>query len=284
MQRFGFDLVRSLPPDDILRRRIDLLRQHRVDVVFDIGANAGQYVATLRALGYQGRVVSFEPSSEAFRLLSQAARRDPGWVAVNCALGEREGSTTLHLSGNSQSSSVLAMLPAHLAAAPSSAYVAEETVAMTTLARQIDRYLQPGERLFVKIDTQGSEGRVLSGAADRLSFVVGLQLELSMVPLYEKQPLVEELIATVRALGFVPMLLEPDFYDPTAGQLLQADGIFFRVAPVQPANTKTPADREVGATTPSAIVRQRATHGRRRLRNLRAGMPDSPRNQSKGDL
>ena len=63
---------------------------------------------------------------------------------------------------------------------------------------------------------------------DALSRVVGLQLELSMVPLYDGQPLIDDLIGSVRTMGFVLMSLEPDFYDQSTGQLLQADGIFFR--------------------------------------------------------
>ena len=220
--------MRSLPPEDTLRRRIGLLQRHHIDVVFDVGANAGQYGATMRALGYRGRIVSFEPSSEAFRILSRAVQRDPGWTAVNSALGEQQGPVTLHISANSQSSSLLTMLPAHVAADPGSAFVSDEAVQMTTLAHQIDRHLEPGERLFVKIDTQGSELDVLAGAGDRLGRIIGLQLELSMVPLYDGQPLIDGLIGTAREMGFVPMALEPDFYDPATGQLLQADGVFFR--------------------------------------------------------
>ena len=228
LRRAGFDLVRSLSPDDLLRRRIALLRRHRIDVLFDVGANAGQYGSTMRALGYQGKIVSFEPSSEAFRLLSGTAHGDSRWTAVNAALAEKEGPVTLHVSANSQSSSVLPMLGSHVAAAPASAYVGEEIVEATTLKSQIDHHLRPEERLFVKIDTQGSELEVLAGAGDGLSRVTGLQLELSLVPLYEGQPLIEETLSTVRALGYVPAAVEPDFFSDSTGMLLQADGLFFR--------------------------------------------------------
>ena len=231
LRRAGFDLVRSLPPDDLLRRRIALLRRHGINVLFDVGANAGQYAATMRALGYEGRIVSFEPSSEAFPILADAARRDPTWTVVRSALGQAEQTVTLYVSANSQSSSLLPMLPSHEAADPASRYIADETVEMSTLATQIDRHLEPDDRLFVKIDTQGTELQVLAGARSEAMRIFGLQVELSLVPLYEGQPLMEEVVRSVRAMGYAPVSIEPDFFDPRTAHLLQADGIFFRPAP-----------------------------------------------------
>ncbi len=220
--------MRSLTPDDLLKRRVALLHRHRINILFDVGANAGQYASTMRALGYGGRIVSFEPSSDAFAMLAADAGRDPEWTVVQCALAEREGEVALQLAGNSQSSSLLPMLPAHLAAAPDSAYVGEEVVEASTLAVEIDRHVDASDRLFVKIDTQGTELQVLAGAGDRLSRVRGLQVELSLVPLYDGQPLLEQVVAAVRGMGYVPTAMEPDFFDPSTGELLQADGIFVR--------------------------------------------------------
>lgn len=225
---------------------MDLLRRHGINVLFDVGANAGQYASTMRALGYDGRIVSFEPSSEAFALLAAAAGDDPGWTAVQCALGEREGTVNLHISGNSQSSSVLPMLPSHLAADPTSRYVAEETVPVTTLALQIERHLRPDDCLFVKIDTQGCELQVLAGAGDRLAAVRGLQVELSLVPLYQDQPLIDEVISSVRRMGYAPVSIEPDFFEPRTGALLQADGIFFRPVPEESSAEPVMSGRPAG--------------------------------------
>ena len=229
LHRSGLDLVRFIDDDDFLKRRLRLMQHHGIDVVLDVGANAGQYAQTLRAIGYRGRIVSFEPLPDAYRALQVAAAADAAWQPVNVALGEREGTTVINVSANSQSSSILPMLPAHLRAAPGSGYVDTANVAVTTLSAVIDEYVSPAEAVFVKLDTQGYERQILAGAEDRFDRVSGIQVELSLVPLYEGQAMVEETIAYLRTRGFSPVGIEPDFWDEASGRLLQADGVFFRL-------------------------------------------------------
>jgi FkbM family methyltransferase len=227
--RLGVDVVGANHWNHPALRRMRLLRDHRVDVVFDVGANAGQYARELRELGFGGRIVSFEPLSQAFGKLEAAAARDPGWEAVRVAVGERAGVATIHVAGNSVSSSLLPMLPAHERHAAGSAYVGTEEVPMETMATLLERHARPGERVFLKVDTQGYERRVVESAGGALDRVVGLQLELSIVPLYESEELLPEMLLWLRGLGFTLVSLEPGYADFQSGQLLQVDGVLFRM-------------------------------------------------------
>jgi len=51
------------------------MRDYRIDTVFDIDANVGQYAKLVRKYGFTGRILSFEPLSEAHENLQKTAER-----------------------------------------------------------------------------------------------------------------------------------------------------------------------------------------------------------------
>ena len=65
----GYELRRYTPLRSLAAARESLLEG--VDVVLDVGANAGQYGEMLRELGFGGRLVSLEPVAEAFAELER---------------------------------------------------------------------------------------------------------------------------------------------------------------------------------------------------------------------
>jgi FkbM family methyltransferase len=225
----GLELRRHNPayvPDVQLA---NVLRRQRIDTVFDVGANIGQYGGTLRKLGFAGTIVSFEPLSSAHAALTAAAAADARWqVASRGAIGATDGEIMINVAGNSVSSSVLDMLGSHADAAPDSRYTGQEAVPIHRLDSIVGDWLGAGSRLFLKVDTQGFEGAVLEGAAATLARTRAVQLELSLTPLYDGQLMAEDIIARLRAAGFAPWTLWPGFADSATGRLLQIDAIFVR--------------------------------------------------------
>ena len=207
-----------------------LFSYHNIDFVFDVGANAGQYTQLLRKIGYSGKIVSFEPLSDAYTKLERLAVKDDLWVvAPRSAVGDRDGEITINVSKRSTSSSVLPMLKTHLEASPDSAYADSEVVPLVCIDTVAENYISPdANAIFLKIDVQGFEKYVLAGATQLLSKIVGLQIELSVVPLYDGQPLLADMLATLSQIGFELHALFPVLIHPTTGRLLQMDGIFFR--------------------------------------------------------
>lgn len=229
LRKSGFDICRYVPSESKGAQLTLLLKEFGIDLVLDIGANTGQFASEIRQYGYAGGIVSFEPLSEAYGDLLQSSNNDSDWhVYPRCALGDREGEVEINIAGNSESSSILPMLETHRAAAPQSAYQGKEIVPLKTLDMAAGQYLKDVRAPFLKIDTQGFEWQVLDGARETLPRIKGIQVELSLVPLYEGQRLWREVIDRLEAEGFTLWAFKPVFSDPISGRTLQVDGIFYR--------------------------------------------------------
>lgn len=231
---FGCTIQRISAYSSPMIRLAMLLRQLETKVVIDIGANEGQFAADLRAAGYLGRIVSVEPLTAAHAALAKAAARDSRWtVADRCAVGAAAGIATLHVAGNSVSSSLREMTSAHSDAAAESKYIATEEVRVVTLADLIDRHAgAPDPAVFVKLDVQGHERDVLDGAGSRLDTIGSIQLELSLVELYAGQALMPAQIEFLATHGLALWSLDRGFMDGKTGRLLQCDGTFIRESAV----------------------------------------------------
>ena len=227
-RRWGFDIIRYTPRSSPVARRTHLFQHYGIDLVLDVGASSGGYARDLRETGYQGHIVSFEPNRAAFDILAAHAHKDSRWEAHPTALGNTSGTLTLNVSRNQESSSFLQINPKHTAAYPGAAYVRTEVVDITRLDDIFSSCSPHGAHPFLKIDTQGFEHEVLTGAEASLPDIVGVQIELSLVPLYDQEPSFLDLVTHLQQRGFALMSLQPVIDDPVTGQLLQADGLFFR--------------------------------------------------------
>ena len=227
-RRFGVEL-RRYPRWDPAFQQVALLERNKVDVVLDVGANSGQYATDLRRFGYTGRILSFEPVKACFDQLLAASANDHEWTAHKTALGATAGSSTINVAANNgASSSMLPMLESLVKVAPNTQYLRQETVTVATVDQIAADHVKPDARIFLKLDVQGFEREVIQGAKDTLPSVVGVQIEISFVPLYRGGMLYTEVFDWVASQGLSLMAIEPMFTDPSTGQLLQADGVFVR--------------------------------------------------------
>jgi FkbM family methyltransferase len=226
----GFELARTdIGTSEKLHTKC-LFDHHKIDLVLDVGANRGRYASFLRECGYLGKIVSFEPLSSVYDNLLKLSKKDPLWdVAPRVAIGNCNDEIIINIAGNDgQSSSALKMLDTHLKAAPDSAYSGSERVKLRRLDEIAQEYIEKNEKVFLKIDVQGLEEQVIQGAEGILPTIEGIQIELSLVPLYQNQILYRETIDLLDELGYEMHSVVPNFIDTKTGRVLQMDGIFFR--------------------------------------------------------
>src|SRR6266496_3616618 len=131
----------------------------KVDCVFDVGANAGQYASMLRAdVGYQGDIISFEPIPELAQRLRANAATKRSWFVEELALDEHEGQAPFHILAADQMSSL------HGVSTIGTGLFKNETqlsrrieVRTSTIATQLRKYQDKlgFKRPFLKMDTKG---------------------------------------------------------------------------------------------------------------------------------
>jgi FkbM family methyltransferase len=223
-RRLGYEVRQYTPLRSLAAARERLL--DGIDVVLDVGANAGQYGEGLRERGYRGRLVSLEPVAEAYAELRRRAAADGAWEAVRVAASDADGELTLNVTDDSRSTSVL---PRNERFADKPGWAPKESV--TVEARRLDgllgELLRPDERAYLKLDVQGYERNVLDGAGAALARFEAIELELSVTPLYEGQPGLTEMLPLLAERGFRPVSLEPILLDDE-GLLMELDGLFAR--------------------------------------------------------
>jgi FkbM family methyltransferase len=229
-QNFGILIRKYNPATSEELRRIKLFEHYKVDLVFDIGANKGQYATGIMDAGYKNKIVSFEPLSSAHSVIDSLSKSYGNWtIAQRCAIGSRNEEIEINISANSVSSTLLNMLDTHLDGAPESKIIGKEKVKVYPLDEIAPELIRESKNIFLKIDVQGFEQEVLKGAQKMLEKAKGVEMEISLVPLYQDQNwLLAEILKYMTDKGFTLVSIVPAFTDHKTGKVLQCNGIFFR--------------------------------------------------------
>ena len=222
--RFGVDV--KMTDEEVLMKQLEY---NKIDLIFDIGANTGQFSSMIFKLGYKGKIVSFEPLTSAYTKLTDRSKSFGNWrVAEKCAVGEEDGEIEINISKNSISSSILKIKEEHISAAPDSKFIGSEKIKVYKLDTIADKYISGEKNIFLKIDTQGFEEKILNGAEKFLNKIKGMLVETSLVPLYEGQALFPQIYDRVTKRGFELYGVQPAFINKETGRMLQIDAVFFR--------------------------------------------------------
>ena len=230
MRVFGKRRKQLARVDSADERIVQLIELHGAGTVIDVGANVGQSAKSLRAAGLKLPIISIEPGAEAHAGLIEAAANDPDWTVVpRMAISDTRGTARLNVNTRSDMNSLKPIAEVTRDAFPKAKPVTTEDVQTERLDEVVDDLVESrSSPFFLKIDTQGSEAEVIRGAERVLDRIVAIQLEMSLVPLYEGEPSYLELINELDRLGYDLHLVLPGYFSRVLGRQLQFDGLFVR--------------------------------------------------------
>ena len=80
LNRFGIEISRYRDPVPAGLKL--LLDKYDVDLILDVGANSGQSAHYFRTIGYNGKIISFEPIRDLFHQLQKLADTDSNMLVV----------------------------------------------------------------------------------------------------------------------------------------------------------------------------------------------------------
>ena len=224
----GFAEARRLKVPPGLYRFFDRVK-HLAEprTVIDVGANRGQFARAAAVCFPQAVVHAFEPLTVCHEQLRQVAGALPQITIHPFALGDSTGMVEMFQNDYSPSSSLLPMEQLHRELWPKTANTKSISVPLDTLDNVTARRGVQGP-VFLKLDVQGFELRVLRGAKQTLQETSIVMSEVLFEGLYEGQADLRTLTNFLADQGFRFLEFAEERRLPPLERLVYADAVFVK--------------------------------------------------------
>jgi len=202
------------------------LIDYNFKTIIDVGANEGQFAKKMRQFFPQASIISFEPIPETYNKLNENFRGDSNFKAHCLGLGDKVETSSFFLNDYSPSSSLL-KLGNHMDHFEKASSGHEITINI----ERLDNIIHPVEikkPLFVKLDVQGFEDRVIQGGMNVIKQADLIMCEVSFKTLYEGQKLFDDIYHMLKDMGFTYHGNYEQLHSPVTNEVLQADAIFVK--------------------------------------------------------
>jgi len=193
----------------------------RPKTVLDVGAAFGGFTLQARAAFPESRVLMVEPLSEYREALDRIAQPQSGVELAAVAATRVPGEVTIHVHPDLVGSSL------YLEHEDSSVNGVPRTVPGATLDELWAERELEGPALL-KIDAQGAELAIMSGARRVLDATEYLLLEVVFFDVFEGGPELHDVFAFLKERGFVPYDLYELHHRPLDGALSQVNVAFVK--------------------------------------------------------
>ena len=191
-----------------------------IRTILDIGANNGEFAEFLSSYFDARRTIAIEPLPACAARIRQRENQIRNLTVFECAASDRDGRETLFENAYAPASSLLPVGEISAREFPQTASCQKK---MEVAVHRLDDLIDPNalERaVLIKIDVQGLEDKVIRGGARTFQAARFVLIEMSFVPMYDGQPLFEEVHDLLADIGFRFAGIKNQVDSPTTGQPL----------------------------------------------------------------
>jgi FkbM family methyltransferase len=187
----------------------------RPDTIIDVGAFEGDWGRMARRIWPSSKIEMFEPNSEKDKIVSSTAQQLNARLHSNL-LGAEDGKFVTFYVMESGSSIMAECSPL-------------KRSSEKRLLTRLDTVLpEVAGRAFLKLDAQGYELEIIRGASKILQSIDAVLLEVAIIEINEGAPLLHDVTAFMKQLGFLAYEILEIHRRPLDLALNQVDILFLR--------------------------------------------------------
>jgi FkbM family methyltransferase len=227
-KKFGYQVINiNVRERDAFKDQVKLITKKQPNI-FDVGACTGEMTFKYKNLFKNSTIYCFEPFTPSFEILKKNTSGYSNIKCYNVALSGITGTVDFHVNQYYPTNSMLAT---HVDSGKNwnnEVFVTKEVIKIKSLT--LDAFVtqnQIDQIDILKMDTQGTEYQILEGASKFLgqNKISLIYLEIIIMPTYQDQKNLDEILLLLRRKGFVLYNLYNLSYT-NAGELRQVDAIF----------------------------------------------------------
>lgn len=197
-----------------------------ISTIIDVGANQGQFAIASNNKFPNATIISFEPLPEMYEQFKANVNNNPRITIHNMALGDEAGVIDFYRNEHSHASSALVISDKQKETIPGTSNTTKIQVKVDRLDNVAASWTLHGP-VLLKLDVQGYEKKVLLGAPALLKKIDYLLFETSFVPMYDGEPLFDEMHTFLKDAGF-EIMGPVGFLEGSDNSILQMDLLYRR--------------------------------------------------------
>lgn len=204
------------------------IKDMNIGSIIDVGANQGQFALEIAKEFPNTPIYSFEPIASIYNESLIKNTKHLNIKTYNVGLGDKcEKAIINHTTYGNATSSLLEMGENHKKNFPLFVNTIEEEIEIITL----DSFFETAkleDNIFLKIDVQGYEDKVLAGAMEALKKIKVVQMETTFIEMYKGEQLFDYFLPLMKSQGFELAGFSAVGFDKEDGRPTYADAIYVK--------------------------------------------------------